>query len=229
MSSTPNEPATPQQPGQDQPSTAPQYGASQPSAPQYGAPQPNASQPGPPQYGANPSAPQYGAPPAYGAQPGTPSSGYAGAPQWPGDNPSAPVARPQKVEIAFWLIIAAGVLNLVASLLGAALVGDTAQYRDLVRQVEQSGGTEDSLRSMITVMSIVIGVIQLGLYLLVAFFVRKGANWARILGTVFAALSLFSLVSGNVLNIIVVLMGIAAIVLLYLKDSSPYFAKRPKF
>ncbi|QTF72510.1 hypothetical protein [Arthrobacter woluwensis] len=223
MSSTPNEPATPQQPGQNQPSSAPQYGAN-PSAPQYGAPQTEASQTG---------APQYGAPPAYGSQPGPAGPGYPGAPQWPGESPysggQTSVARPQKVEISFWLIIAAGVLNLIGAILGAMFISDTAQYRDLVRQMEQSGGSADSLRSMVTLMAIVFGVVQLALYLLVAFFVRKGANWARILGTVFAALSLMGLFGGNVVNIIVVVMGVAAIVLLYLKDTSPYFAKRPKF
>ncbi|MGO4452635.1 hypothetical protein [Arthrobacter sp. RAF14] len=219
MSSTPNEPATPQQPGQDQTSSAPQ---------------PGASQAGPPQYGATPpSAPQFGAPPAYGAQPGPAAPGYPGAPQWPGESlqpgGQTPVERPKKVEISFWLIIVAGVLNLVSAILTAMLIGDTAQYRDLVRQMEQSGGSADSLRSTLTVTAIVVGVVQLGLYLLVAFFVRKGANWARILGTVFAALSLLSLVGGNAMSIIVVLLGVAAIVLLYLKDTSPYFAKRPKF
>lgn len=214
MSSTPNEPATPQQPGPNPPSNAPQYGAPQSGAPQSGAP-------------------QYGAPPAYGSQPGPVGSGYPGAPQWPGESPysggQAPVARPQMVEISFWLIIAAGVLNLVGSILGAMFIADTAQYQDLARQMEQSGQSSDSLRSMVAVMAIVLGVVQLALYVMVAFFVRKGANWARILGTVFAALSLLGLVGGNVINIFVVLMGVAAIVLLYVKDSNPYFAKRPKF
>ena len=41
---------------------------------------------------------------------------------------------------------------------------------------------------------VVFAVISAGLYALVAFNVRKGKNWARILGTVFAALSIFSIV-----------------------------------
>ncbi len=40
---------------------------------------------------------------------------------------------------------------------------------------------------------VVFALIGAGLYALVAFNIRKGKNWARILGTVFAALSVFSL------------------------------------
>ena len=40
---------------------------------------------------------------------------------------------------------------------------------------------------------VVFALIGAGLYALVAFNVRKGKNWARILGTVFAALSVFGI------------------------------------
>ncbi|MFJ3958376.1 hypothetical protein [Arthrobacter sp. NPDC090010] len=246
MSSTPQEPGNPQDPAQAE-QGAPQQGAAQrpaeqpsagqqPAAPQYGAPP---SAPGAPQYGAQPGygqqaapeAPQYGAtgyaPPQYGQ--GTPA-----APQWPSESPyagpSSAMPRPQKVEISFWLIVVAGVLNLVSGLIGAFTISSNSQFDAVVRQMQESGSSApdaDALRSMVVVMTLVFGVIQLALYLLVAFFVRKGANWARILGTVFAALSLINLASG-VFGIIVTLMGVAAIVLLYLKDTSPYF-KRPKY
>jgi hypothetical protein len=69
---------------------------------------------------------------------------------------------------------------------------------------------------------VIFGLIGIALYLLVAFGVRAGKNWARILGTVFAVLSLFGLAQLG-LNTVVILLGVAAIVLLYLPVSSAYF------
>ena len=75
---------------------------------------------------------------------------------------------------------------------------------------------------------VVFALIGAGLYALVAFNVRKGKNWARILGTVFAALSVFSLFPLG-LNTLVGLLGIAAIVMLYLPGAAPYFQKPQPF
>ena len=76
---------------------------------------------------------------------------------------------------------------------------------------------------------VVFAIIGAGLYLLVAFFVRKGKNWARILGTVFAALSIFGLFGPPTIGTLGTLLGIAAIVLLYLPAAAPYFRKQQPF
>ena len=95
----------------------------------------------------------------------------------------------------------------------------------------RAGGADvdfESIKGVVIGMMVVVGLIGAGLYALVAFNVRKGKNWARILGTVFAALSIFSLLPLGI-GTVAVLLGIAAIVMLYLPASAPYFQKQQPF
>ncbi|MHC6222139.1 hypothetical protein [Arthrobacter sp. MMS24-S77] len=251
---TPDQPQYGQQapqPGQ-QPGQQPQYG--QPSAPQYGqqapqygqqAPQPG-QQPGQqPQYG-QPSAPQYGqqapqygqqAPqpgqqPQYG-QPSVPQYGQSGPVTWPSQQPAATSGVPQLVNISFWLIVAAGVLTLIGIPFSIASLNSPAG-KSMIDQAlsaqgaNASGLDTSSVISVVVTIMVIFSVIFAGLYALVAFNVRKGKNWARILGTVFAAISLLGLTQIG-LGTITILLGIAAMVLLYLPASAPFFRKTLPF
>jgi hypothetical protein len=250
----------PQQPqfGQNSPQ-APQYGQNAPQQPQYGQ-----NHPQPPQYGQN--APQYGqnAPqqPQYGQNPpqqpqygqgqfGQPQQGqspYGQSPygqvpygQYPSEQPAAGTGnRPPQVELAFWLIIGAGVLSFISALAlpftGSDFLNQAMQESAAQQGRELPRGTLEAMQGVLVVSSIIGGLISLGLYALVAFPVRKGKNWARILGTVFAGISvlgLFSIFSlgpvYGVLQILVILTGVAAIILLYLPANSPYFQKPQPF
>ncbi|MFF2245448.1 hypothetical protein ACFVTM_14840 [Arthrobacter sp. NPDC058130] len=239
--SEPGGEATPQF-GQNAPQ-APQFGQNAPQAPQYGQQAPpaygqNAPQYGqqtPPAYGQN--APQYGqqTPPAYGQnapQYGQQPPAYGQSPyaQYPSQQPQAPGAVPQLVNTSFWLIIAAGALWVVSMLVSLGTL-DTPAVRDMFEQQMASSGTSvnfESIRGVLIGTIVVFAVISAGLYALVAFNVRKGKNWARILGTVFAALSVFNIVPLS-LATLAALVGIAAIILLYLPATSPYFQKRQSF
>ncbi|MFC8038794.1 hypothetical protein ACFUOZ_05520 [Paenarthrobacter sp. NPDC057355] len=213
------QPAAPQYGQQSQPPAAPQYG--QPAAPQYG----QQSQP--------PAAPQYGQQSPYG-QPG--ASPYGQAPQygqdtnWPSQQPG-PSTVPQMVNIAFWLIVGAGAIWLISIFISIAAMNDPA-FRSMFEEQMAAGGAADvrfeDVKGFIVGVMIALGVIGAGLYALVAINVRKGKNWARILGTVLAALSIFALVPLS-LATLSALLGIAAIVLLYLPASAPYFRKTPQF
>ncbi|MEK0154891.1 hypothetical protein [Arthrobacter oryzae] len=230
---------------------APQYGQQSPAAPQYGqnAPQYGQQPPAAPQYGQN--APQYGQPqygqqppaaPQYGQQPyGQSQQPYGQAPQQYGQSPYAqyPSEQPQGVAAggvpkmvnnAFWMIIAAGVLWLVSLLIAIPALDDPAMRSTFEDQMRTSGADVDfeSIKGLIIGMMVVVGLIGAGLYALVAFNVRKGKNWARILGTVLAALSIFSLFPLS-LGTLSGLLGIAAIVMLYLPASAPYFQKQQPF
>ncbi|GAA4026167.1 hypothetical protein GCM10023063_03600 [Arthrobacter methylotrophus] len=229
MSTPPYPPSTP---GENPTPEQPQYGqqAPQPGQPQYG-------QPSVPQYG-QPSVPQYG---QQAPQPGQPQYGQPSVPQygqqapvtWPSQQPAATSGIPQLVNISFWLIIAAGVLTLigipfvVASLNSPA--GKNMIDQALTAQGANASGIDTSsfINIMVTIL-VVFSVIFAGLYALVAFNVRKGKNWARILGTVFAAVSLLGLTQIG-LGTITILLGIAAIVMLYLPGSAPYFRKAQPF
>lgn len=226
MSNPPYPPSNPgngTSPGNGSPEE-PQYGE---RTPQYGPPAPQPGQPAAPQYGQQ--APQYGQQPSpYGQQP----SPYAQQNVWPSQQP-APAGVPRLVNISFWLILAAGLLTLIGIPFASATL-NSPEGRSMIEEAlaaqggDAAGVDADSLISIAVTVFIVISVIFAGLYALVAFGVRKGKNWARILGTVFAAISLLGLSQPGV-GTISILLGIAAIVLLYLPASAPYFRKAQPF
>ncbi|WP_159707181.1 hypothetical protein [Arthrobacter sp. 18067] len=221
--SNPGDASQPEQPG-GQPA-APQYGQQSPAAPQYGQQSPAA-----PQYGQqSPAAPQYGQPAApYGQAPGAPQ--YGQDTNWPSQQPG-PTTVPQMVNIAFWLIVGAGAIWLISILIAMAALNDPTM-RSMVEDQMAAGGAADvrfeDVQGFIVGVMVVLGIIGAGLYALVAINVRKGRNWARILGTILAALSIFALVPLS-LATLSALLGIAAIVLLYLPASAPYFRKAQPF
>jgi hypothetical protein len=211
--------------GQNQP----QYGSQPPAAPQYGqnAPQYGQNAPQAPGYGQNP--PQYGQP-QYGQSP------YGQSPygQYPSEQPQPAGSNgiPQLVNISFWLLIASAVIFVISLLTGLTQLDDPLfrqTFEDQMAAGGATGVTYDDIKGVIAGTLVVFAIIGLALYLLVAFFVRKGKNWARILGTVFAALSIFGLFGPPSFATIGTLLGIAAIVLLYLPASAPYFRKQQPF
>jgi hypothetical protein len=248
MSTPPAQPSNPNEPEADKPSpeapqygqNAPQPGPQSPAAPQYGqnAPQPGPQSPAAPQYGQQgQTPPQYGQP-QYGQQPPQP---YGQAPQQYGQSPYAqyPSEQPQgaaasgvpkMVNNAFWMIIAAGALWLISLLVAIPALDDPAMRSTFEQQMKASGADIgfESIKGIVVGTMVVVGLIGAGLYALVAFNVRKGKNWARILGTVFAALSIFSLFPLSI-GTVAVLLGIAAIVILYLPASAPFFQKQQPF
>lgn len=231
---------------------APQYGQNAPQdygqgqygqqAPQYGQNAPQYGQQAP-QYGQN--APQYGQgpygqqPPAYGqgqysqGQYGQQPPAYGQGPspyaQY-GEQPQAPTGMPKQVNTAFWLLVASGAVWVVSLLLAIGTLDNPAMRQTVEQQMNASGAdiSFDDLKGAIIGSIIVFAVISAGLYALVALNVRKGKNWARILGTVFAALSLFSIFPLS-LGTLAVLLGIAGIVILYLPTVAPFFQKRQPF
>jgi hypothetical protein len=248
----PNEP----EPGNQPPAprygeTNPQFGQPTPPAPQYGQNTPPQYGQNAPQYGQN--APQYGQnapqfgqnaqqPPAYGQNvPQPPPYGqqpYGQSPyaQYPSEQPQAPGSNgvPQLVNISFWLLLASGAIFVISMLLGINTLDDP-QMRGTFEEAMRSGGgagadvTYEDLQGVIAGTLVVFAIIGAALYALVAFFIRKGKNWARILGTVFAALSIFGLFQVPSLATLGTLAGIVAIVLLYLPAAAPYFRRQQPF
>jgi len=140
---------------------------------------------------------------------------------------------PKEVERAFWLIIAAGVVNLISGVIFS-----------VANPMPGLGGVS-------TALVLVFAAVALGIYILLAIFIRKGHNWARITAAVLAGLSvlnyLFSLLSASmlegsdllqgqemvtpgpletILGILVLLLGIAGVVMTFLKPAQPYFRKQ---
>jgi hypothetical protein len=243
MSNPPVPPPVPNDPeqGNQQPrygENAPQYGQqSGQNPPQYGQNAPQYGQSGAPQFGQN--APQYGQnppqAPAYGQQPyGQQPYGQSPYAQYPSEQPqtAGSTGVPQLVNISFWLLIASAAIFVISMLTGLTQLDDPVfrqTFEDQMAAGGASGVTYEDIKGIIAGTLVVFAIIGAGLYLLVAFFVRKGKNWARILGTVFAALSVFGLFGIPSLATVGTLLGIAAIVLLYLPASAPYFRKQQPF
>ncbi|WP_104053060.1 MULTISPECIES: hypothetical protein [unclassified Arthrobacter] len=250
----PQDPFVPPIPGpaDDQP----KYGQRLPQQPQYGQDQPypaygqpgSANQPGQPSspygqpYGQQPYGQPYGQPQSpYGYQAPQPS-GYA----YPGSGGPVPGAKgpaPREVMTGFWLIIAAGIVTFLSTIITVLSTADdplaTLPPEDR-RVMEDAGVTAELMRSSFVTVGVVMAAIALLIYVLLAVLIRKGKNWARIVATVFAAISavglLLSLVAGmafssplNLLNMLGTLAGIAGVFLLYRPESQPHFRSQPRF
>ncbi|WP_104116386.1 DUF4282 domain-containing protein [Arthrobacter sp. B1805] len=168
----------------------------------------------------------------YGYQAAQPS-GYAyptsgGDPDASGKGPA-----PREVERAYYLILAAGVLTLLSSIISAL----TAEVPDLPGA------------SVGVVVGLVFAVLFAAVYVVLAIFIRKGQNWARITATVLATLNALFVLGGllllplatqaaeasgqsmpetpvvsTALGVIVMVLGLAGVIMTYLKPARPYFA-----
>jgi hypothetical protein len=83
------------------------------------------------------------------------------------------------------------------------------------------------------VIAVIFGLIGIGLWIWMAFANKAGKNWARITATVLFSLDTLSLlvsirqaepVLSRVISIVIWLIGLGAIILLWQKESSAYFA-----
>lgn len=154
-----------------------------------------------------------------------------------GQSPAAPAAapvRPKQVEIAFWLLIASLVLSVISIPVGIAVLNSDDSRALMQSQFEGSGLTVDvdATISAATSVLIFMGIVSSAISLLVAIFIRKGHNWARILLTVFAVLSLLNLVDlsvGNLPAVAGTLLTVGATVLLYLAPSPAYFTAAKQY
>ena len=224
-----------QQPGQ-QPSQNP-YGQQQGQNP-YGQPSNNPYGQNP--YGQNPYGQNsYG----QGAQGGQQQFGQPGFQQQGGWNapmnqggfgaPAVP-PKPRELTIASILLYIAAALTLVG---GIALlmipnqtmidvINATPNAQSQFDQLEAQGISLDQLISMSKTVGAIFTFIAAILYAVIGFFIGKGSNGARITGTVLAVLSLFAFTGAGFQGWIMLLLGVAAIVLAWLRPSSNYIAAK---
>ena len=92
--------------------------------------------------------------------------------------------------------------------------------------LKDTGMSLDAFLSAMHTMVVVVTVISLGIYVLLAFMIRKGSNVARIFATVFAAFSVFGLFGGTLLSILSILAGVVGVVFAWLRPASAYIAAR---
>lgn len=171
---------------------------------------------------------------------------YPAYPQYPGQSgmPAKPPV-PQTVQNAFYLMLAGAALQLIGVIVGLTEVN---KIKDSIR-TQNLGYTEtqvDNASHVIIGAIVVIGLIEIGLWIWMAFANRGGKNWARITATVFFGVSSLFFVIGlaasgasaastakvsglsTALSVASWLVGLVTVILLWNKQSGPYF-KPPQF
>lgn len=190
--------------------------------------------------GDNSGQPDYGQPnygqPDYGQQAGYGQQPYGGQPQGYGQQPGygQPVMTeaPPSVKKAVNLMWASIGLSLVSFLITMvmldSIVDKAFEDAGLVTQ------DADAVRTGALIGAIFGLIIGVGINVLLIMFVKKGANWARIVFTVLGGLSLlfglFGLFSQPAVLLLIGLISMvltaAIIFFLWQKDSNAWFAKR---
>jgi hypothetical protein len=182
-----------------------------------------------------------------GPQPG-PYPQYPGGSGMPAPQPKPP--PPDTVQNAFYMMLAGAALQAIGIISALAQINTIRDMiRDRVRERSDASTIDiDSVVNVSIASIIVVGLIGVALWLWMAFANRAGKNWARITATVFFAISTLSLLSnfavsssdstmavgssgttfGTVLNVLLWLVGLAAIILVWHGRSGPYF-KRPSY
>src|SRR5580700_11254010 len=155
-----------------------------------------------------------------------PSAGQAPEPVRPGPPPS--------VVMAVRLMYAGAVVSALSLIVGLVTVGS---LRSSLHKSDPSltASQLHNLQSVVVVGSVVIGVISIGLWVWMALTNKAGKSWARIVSTVLFGLdTLFLLLgvaragaaAGTLVSILTWLIGLGAVIFLWRKDSSAYFAPK---
>lgn len=151
--------------------------------------------------------------------------------QWFQGTPPEKPEEPRTIRWAFWLILSGCAFGLIASLQTFLVIDIDELYREALNQAPASTRnilsqeSPDALRNIFIASTVLTFVITVTLYILVAVFVKKGHQWARVLGTVLAAISVTGFGSSVILDLLSILCGVVAMVLCWLPDSSAFFAR----
>ncbi len=212
--------------------------------PPYGQPpyggQPPADQPPPydeQPYGVQPQyvQPPYGAQPQYGPPYGTPPPPLGGAP-----TPPPMTEPPQTMVLAKWAMWIGAFLTMLyspAALLDM-LVIDTSDWDQAGAEISDSG--QDVLLVMSALFGFLFSIAFAALWVLIARACTRAQEWARITASILWGLWFITYLCGFieptigavlVVNTLIVLTGAAALLCLWLPDSSTWFRqhKTPRY
>ncbi len=145
---------------------------------------------------------------------------------------------PNSVQNAVKLMYAGAALSFLELVVGLATIGS---LKRAIQQAGQRAGKHytptqiHQLEVTSVVLAVIVGIIAIGLWLWMARASQAGHNYARITGTVFFGLNtLFLFLSlarphaslGLIFNLLVWLAGLGAVIMLWRKESGPYFSPR---
>lgn len=182
-----------------------------------------------------PQMPQGNVPPVPSYQ----ASGAYGGPQLHPEMTQEP-QRPKVLNVSFWAIVAAGLSYLISQLLVVALPNRGMSDEDINMLESMMEPMQDQLpynsmeayinSSLVTATMIGQAVIFFVAYILVGLGIRNGWRSMRILGTVFAVLSLFNFSLASplvaVFTAVAIILGILGIVYAWLPASTEYYRQK---
>jgi hypothetical protein len=153
-----------------------------------------------------------------------PSAGQMPEPVRPGPPPS--------VVRAVQLMYAGAVVSAISLIVGLATV---SSLRSSLHKSDPSLTPTQlhNLQTVVVVGSVVIGLVSIGLWVWLALANKAGKAWARVVATVLFGLDTIFLLlglaragaaAGTLVSILTWLIGLGAVILLWRKDSSAYFA-----
>ncbi|HEX5407725.1 MAG TPA: hypothetical protein VFX16_36110 [Pseudonocardiaceae bacterium] len=161
----------------------------------------------------------------YGDPSGLPN--FPAAPP-PSEGPAQVFTPPREIMAAFWCYVAAAVVILIGGVLS---LGAKQTLVDTLRDNNTSNLSPtqiDQAASVTLTLLLVVAVIVAGLFLLFAFKLRAGRNWARIVLAIIAILELISLLNGrgsaSILSYIGILAAVIGAVLSWMPNASQYIA-----
>ncbi|MCU1584990.1 MAG: hypothetical protein JWM49_1546 [Microbacteriaceae bacterium] len=151
-------------------------------------------------------------------------------PEHPANDASTSVnaapAAPQQVTTAFWLYIATAAISLVSLIVGLVTIGSSRA--EIQRQMQAQGLqlSDSAINASVAVgiaITVIVGILYIGAYVLFAYFMRRGANWARIVLLIITVLSVFGILGAYGLGAVRAVLAIIATVLIFLKPANDYF------
>jgi hypothetical protein len=155
-----------------------------------------------------------------------PSSGQAPAPQ---QQPPAP----SSVQTAVRLMYVGAALSFIELVVGLATIS-SVKSAIIKAYPRYTASQVHSLEVASIAIGVLVGVIAIALWLWMARACAAGRNYARVTGTVFFGLNtLFLLLSlarphaglGLVFNVLVWLAGLGAVIMLWRRESAPWFSQ----
>jgi hypothetical protein len=224
-------PTTPADPGRDRPGPSAQPPGQQPPAPRWPYSGPGGAQASPGSQAVPPGSVgvQYPAPRGYLAGHGVPAAQPAGSPQPNGTRSRASTAPlPASMVTAVRLMYAGAAYALVWAIGTIAVAASIVRHHPVV---------DDHRLSGVVTLAVLVGAAEIALWLGIARACRRGSGGARVAGTVLFALhtvgvlgvaasSQAGLGPAKVLTLIGWLIGLGAVVALWQRPSSAFFAAR---
>ncbi|MHA7268362.1 hypothetical protein [Arthrobacter sp. HLT1-20] len=147
-------------------------------------------------------------------------------------NPGAPMPETSGlVKAAARLLGLCAAVQIVASIFGLIYASSPERLAAIQAQIDAMSGDVPSLellRNMGLLTVIMAGVVTVGAYLFIAFFLLQGRSWARSTAAVLVALTLIQLLGisfpGGLATVAQLVLGGVAVGLCYLPASTRYFA-----